>query len=256
MNAKQKTPNSELAAIILAAGKGTRMKSSLAKVLHPLRGRPMLTYPVAVAREVGAADIAVVVGHQALLIEEAVNDRDLAFVRQREQLGTGHAVLQARDHFRNFKGTILILCGDVPLLRASTVRELLARHRSGKAAVTVMTTLLEDPAAYGRVVKGPGDRILRIVEARDAREEEKKIREINTGIYCVEAPFLFEAVAAIDNNNAQKEYYLTDIVAIAIARGKRAQSFIAPDPLEVMGINSREDLEKAQSVMEKGQTNP
>ncbi len=254
MNAKRQTPNPELAAIILAAGKGTRMKSSLAKVLHSLHGRPLLRYPVAVAREVGSADIAVVVGHQAQLIEETMEGDDLVFVHQREQLGTGHAVLQARDHFRNFKGTILILCGDVPLLRASTVRELLDRHRSGKAVVTVMTTLLEDPAAYGRVVTGTDDRILRIVEARDATEEEKKIREINTGIYCVEAPFLFEAVAAIDNKNAQKEYYLTDIVAIAIARGKKAQSFIAADPLEVMGINSIEDLEKAERVMEKRQT--
>lgn len=251
MNLKIETRNSKLAAIILAAGKGTRMRSSLAKVLHPLHGAPMLSYSVDVAREVGAADIVVVVGHQAVLIEETMKDEGLVFVLQKEQLGTGHAVLQARDPFRNFQGTILILCGDVPLLRASTVRDLMDKHRTGHADVTVMTTLLADPSGYGRIVKGEGDRILKIVEERDATEEEKKIREINTGIYCAECPFLFEAAAAIDNRNAQKEYYLTDIVGIANRRNRTARSFVAPDFREVMGINTREDLERAEDIIKR-----
>lgn len=250
-NSKLGTLNSELATIILAAGKGTRMKSSLAKVLHPLHDRPMLGYPVTVAREVGSTDIVVIVGHQAELIEKAMSGEGLTFILQRKQLGTGHAVLQARDHFENFAGTVLILCGDVPLLRSSTVKQLLECHRSANAAVTVMTTLLEDPAGYGRIVKGMDDEILRIVEARDATEEEKKIREINTGIYCVEAPFLFEAVSAIDNRNAQGEFYLTDIIAIAIGRGKKTRSFVAADFVEVMGINTREDLERAEAIVKE-----
>jgi UDP-N-acetylglucosamine diphosphorylase/glucosamine-1-phosphate N-acetyltransferase len=227
------------------------MKSSLAKVLHPLHGKPMLSYPVAVAKEVGSGEIVVIVGHQADLIEETMNGEGLVFILQREQLGTGHAVLQAREYFRRFEGTILILCGDVPLLQASTVRELLERHHSANATVTVMTTVLEDPGGYGRIVKGAGDRILRIVEARDALEEEKKIREINTGIYCVEAPFLFEAAAAIDNRNAQMEFYLTDIIAIAIDKRKKAQSYTADDSLEVVGINTKEELEKAERILEE-----
>jgi bifunctional UDP-N-acetylglucosamine pyrophosphorylase/glucosamine-1-phosphate N-acetyltransferase len=246
----------KLATIILAAGKGTRMKSSLAKVLHPLHGAPMLAYPVAVARDAGSTDIVIVVGHQAELIEETFKGEGLVFVRQEMQLGTGHAVLQARDHFRRFEGTILILCGDVPLLRSSTVKELLKRHRSGHAAATVMTTVLAEPSGYGRVVKGEDDRILRIVEERDATEEEKNIREINTGIYCVEAPFLFEALAVIDNRNAQGEYYLTDIIAVTIRMGKKAQPFIAADSLEVMGINTREDLEKAEEIIKRRSKRP
>jgi len=243
--------SSELAVIILAAGKGTRMKSSLAKVLHPLRGAPMLSYSVAVARAVGATDIAVVVGHQAELIEKTMTGENLTFILQKEQLGTGHAVLQAREHFRGFEGMILILCGDVPLLRPQTVEGLMEKHRRSRAAVTVMTALLKDPSGYGRIVKGAGDRIIKIVEERDATDEEKKIREINTGIYCAESPFLFEAAAAIDNRNAQGEYYLTDIVGIANGMNLVAMSFAAPDFREVMGINTREDLETAEALLSR-----
>jgi len=248
---KPETRNSKLAAIILAAGKGTRMKSSLAKVLHPLHGAPMLSYSVNVARKVGASDIVAVVGHQAELIEETLKGEGLVFVRQEAQLGTGHAVHQTRDLFRDFEGTILILCGDVPLLRPSTVEHLMEKHSAGQADVTVLTTRLDDPSGYGRIVKGEGDRILKIVEERDATAEEKGIREINTGIYCAECPFLFEAVAAIDNRNAQREYYLTDIVGIANRRNRTVRAFAVPDFQEVMGINTREDLKRAEDVIRR-----
>ncbi len=209
----------------------------------------MLSFPVAVAREVDSREVVVIVGHQAELIEEVMKDEGLVFVMQKEQLGTGHAVLQARDHFRGFEGTILILCGDVPLLRSRTVRDLIAFHRAEKAAVTVMTTVLEDPAGYGRVVKDGGGGIVKIVEARDATEEEKEIREINTGIYCAEAPFLFEAVGEIDNDNAQGEFYLTDIVAVTLRKGKKACSFVAADSREVMGINTQDELEESERIL-------
>ncbi|MBE9546585.1 MAG: NTP transferase domain-containing protein [Proteobacteria bacterium] len=236
--------------IILAAGKGTRMKSSLVKVLHPLCGRPMLTYPVAVAREVGSEVIVIVVGHQAELVKESITDKELIFVEQREQLGTGHAVLQARDNFLGFDGTILILCGDVPLLMSSTAGMLLDYHFSGNWAVTVLTTVLADPFGYGRIVKGRGGDVLKIVEERDATLEEKKVREINTGIYCVESRFLFEAIADIGNKNVQGEYYLTDIIEVARKKGYTVGSFMTNDPAEVMGINTPDDLERASRIIE------
>jgi UDP-N-acetylglucosamine diphosphorylase/glucosamine-1-phosphate N-acetyltransferase len=238
--------------IILAAGKGKRMKSDLAKVLHPLCGVPILTYPIATARAAGAEKIVVVIGHQAELIRKRFPDPGLIFVEQTEQLGTGHAVLQAAEAFRDYEGTIVILCGDVPLLRPETVRSLYDRHRREGAVVTVLTAIPANPAGYGRVVKVEDGRVAAIVEEKDAAPEQKKIGEINTGIYCVEARFLFTAVAALGNRNAQGEYYLTDIVEIAFRQGLRTCSAAAPDAVEVMGINTPEDLETAGRRMAAG----
>ena len=235
--------------IILAAGRGKRMQSDLAKVLHSICGVPMLTHPVATARAAGAEKIVVVIGHQAERIRECFQRDDLIFVEQREQLGTGHAVLQARDVFRGYRGSILILCGDVPLIRPETVRALCQRHREEGAAVTVLTTVPADPAGYGRVIKANDGGVLKIVEDKDATAIEKRTREINTGIYCVENPFLFEAVSALGNRNAQGEYYLTDIVEIANQKGLRVTSLAADDPQEVMGINTPDELEKACGIM-------
>ncbi len=244
----------KFSAIILAAGKGKRMKSDLAKVLHPLCGLPMLTYPVAAARAAGAKKIVVVIGHQAEQIREQFREQGLIFTEQREQLGTGHAVLQAAEAFRDHDGTIVILCGDVPLIRPETVMSLCDQHRMEGATITVLTTIPENPTGYGRVVKASGGRVVKIVEERDALPEEKKIREINTGIYCVESRFLFGAVASLGNRNAQGEYYLTDIVDIACKNGLVAISCVAHDPLEVMGINTPEDLERAgRSMMAQNQ---
>jgi UDP-N-acetylglucosamine diphosphorylase/glucosamine-1-phosphate N-acetyltransferase len=209
----------------------------------------MLTYPIAAARAAGAERIVVVIGHQAGQIRESFKDQGLIFAEQREQLGTGHAVLQAAEAFRGYDGTIVILCGDVPLIRPETVRSLYERHREERAAVTVLTTIPADPAGYGRVVKEEGRLVVGIVEEKDATPEQKKIREINTGIYCVESRFLFTAVAGLGNRNAQGEYYLTDIVGIACDLGLRTCSSDAPDPVEVMGINTPDELEKASRRM-------
>lgn len=246
-----KTEEKMFATLILAAGKGTRMKSDLVKVLHPVAGRPMLDYVLNLAEHAGTSRITVVIGHQAELVEARYANRGLTFVYQREQLGTGHAVLQAAGAFEGYRGTILILCGDVPLLQAATVRGLMDHHRSSGAAVTVLTTLLDDPSGYGRVVKDDGGNVLGIVEHRDATEAQRGIREINTGIYCAENPFLFEAVSEIGNDNAQREYYFTDIFAIARRRGVRTASVVAPDPGEVMGINSPEDLARATEIVQE-----
>jgi len=210
----------------------------------------MLTHSLAAARAAGSQKIVMVIGHQADRIRALYRGDDLLFAEQREPLGTGHAVLQARDLFRDYEGAIVILCGDVPLILPETVRSLYDRHRSERAVVTVLTTLPPDPAGYGRVVTADDGGILRIVEERDATAEEKSIREINTGIYCVESDFLFMAVAGLGNRNAQKEYYLTDIVERARKNGQRVTAFPAADPREVMGINTPEELATASSLME------
>ncbi len=237
-------------AIVLAAGEGKRMKSSLAKVLHPVGGVPMLTHSLAAARSAGARRIVVVVGHQAERVRCLYRGEGLLFAEQHELLGTGHAVLQAREFFLDYAGAVIILCGDVPLIQPGTLRMLFQRHRAGGAAVTVLTTRPPDPAGYGRVVTAADGSILRIVEERDAMEEEKAIGEINTGIYCVQSGFLFAAVAALGNRNAQQEYYLTDIVEMAGRKGLRVASCSAADPQEVMGINTPEELAAANRRLE------
>ena len=246
---EEATNDKRVRTIILAAGKGTRMRSDLAKVLHPVCGKPMLQYSIVLARAIGSERIIPVVGHQAERIRETFRDPDLFFVEQTRPLGTGHAVLQAREAIRGYTGRVVILCGDVPCLRSETVQELLRRHRKTGACVTVLTVVLDDPGGYGRIVKTPDGRVRRIVEARDAAAEELRLREINTGVYCVEGPFLFDAVAEIGNDNAQREYYLTDIVEIAFRKGCPVEAFAVPDPAEVMGVNTRDDLARACRIM-------
>ena len=236
--------------IILAAGKGTRMKSGLAKVLHPFCGVPMLSHPVAAARAAGAGKIVVVIGHQAERIRDLFSRDELIFVEQRELLGTGHAVLQAREVFEGYSGAVVILSGDVPLIMPETLRALYDRHRSEGAAVTVLTTTLNDPTGYGRIVRTDDGRIRKIVEEKDATAKEKQIREINTGIYCAESRFLFTAVVSLGNRNVQAEYYLTDIVENAFNKGLPVATSSASDPVEVMGINTPEELEEAHRRME------
>lgn len=245
----KKDRKNNCSAIILAAGKGTRMKSDMAKVLHTLCGKPMLAYSIDVAQQVGAERIAVIIGHQGDLVKQAFQNQGLIFVEQTEQLGTGHAVLQARDIFRYYNDIILILCGDVPLLRVSTVQTLLNSHALEGCVVAILTTVLTDPTGYGRIIKGAKDgNVVKIVEEKDATLDEKKIREINTGIYCVDSRFLFEAVTIIGNDNAQKEYYLTDMIEIACKKGLNVISVLASNSREVMGINTPEDIEKASKA--------
>ncbi len=245
MNEQKKTTT----AIILAAGLGTRMKSDCVKVLHPLLGRPMITFPVALAQKSGAERIILVVGHQADAVRQSLAGIDLDYALQTEQLGTGHAIQQAVPHLQGTTGPVLILCGDVPLIREETIGELLLRHEESGAAVTLLTTHVDPPTGYGRIVRSPSGNILKIVEEKDAVDTEREIDEINTGIYCFDGAFLRTAVAALTNRNAQQEYYLTDLIEIARMEEKKVEGVVCPDPQEVMGINSRDQLAAAAAVL-------
>lgn len=242
--------NQELAAVILAAGKGTRMKSAQPKVLHPVAGRPMVTFPVDNARRLGCRPTVLVVGHGAEAVQAALDGHAVSFAVQAEQLGTGHALLCAREALRDFSGTLLLLCGDVPLLRDATLEQLVAEHHRNRAAVTVLTAELAAPFGYGRILRD-GDEVLGIVEEKDASEAQKAIREINTGIYAFEAPFVFEALTGVDCENAQREYYLTDVLAAARAAGRRVGAVVLEDADEAMGINDRVQLARASVVMRR-----
>jgi bifunctional UDP-N-acetylglucosamine pyrophosphorylase / glucosamine-1-phosphate N-acetyltransferase len=246
-----------IATIILAAGKGIRMESDLVKVLHPLLGLPMLSYPIELSLNgIRAEKTIVVVGYQAEQIKERVKDPRIHFATQEEQLGTGHAVLQAIPFLQAFAGTVLILCGDVPLVKVETLRHFIESFRRDGPALSVLTTVLENPFGYGRIVRGPGGWLERIVEEKDAKAEEKMIREINTGIYCANTPFLSECLKEIGQENVQREYYLTDLVEIAGKKGFKCSAHKVSDPVEVMGINTRIDLAIANEVLrqEKGKS--
>lgn len=238
-----------IAAIILAAGKGTRMKSELVKVMHLLGERPMISWPVAAAKHAGATRIVVVVGHQADKVQDYyATDDTITFAVQQEQLGTGHATASAKEALAGFNGTVFILCGDVPLIRQETLLAMLENHEKRSAAISVLTTNLDNPYGYGRVVKREGRRICRIVEEKDANPEEQEISEINSGIYCVAAEFLFRALAGLKNDNAQGEYYLTDIVKMAADENRLCLAYQTSDQDEVMGVNDRLQLAQAATI--------
>jgi len=241
----------ELAVLILAAGKGTRMKSDLVKVLHPVAGSPMLSYSLDLSRNLKPSRLVVVVGFQADLVQERFKAENISFALQKEQLGTGHAVLAAHPLLQGFHGNVLILSGDVPLLTERTIQTFVQSHQERQATLSVMTVELENPKGYGRVFRNADGSLLRITEDKDLKPGEERVREINTGIYCVDADFLFSALSYVTPQNAQKEYYLTDIVGQASAEKKRVFPFLVEDSLEVMGINTRVELAKANQAMKK-----
>jgi bifunctional UDP-N-acetylglucosamine pyrophosphorylase/glucosamine-1-phosphate N-acetyltransferase len=228
------------------------MKSDLVKVLHPLLGVPMLSYPIELSlKEIKAEKTVVVVGHQSDRIQEMFKDSKVEFAVQNEQLGTGHAVLQAVPFLQSFDGTVLILCGDVPLVKLETLHSFIDAYRENDSTLSVLTAVVEDPFGYGRVIRDPEGWLEKIVEEKDASQEERMIREINTGIFCVRAHFLMEGLKEIGKENAQGEYYLTDLVEIAKKRSLRCSAHIAADPVEVMGINTRVDLAVANGVLQQ-----
>lgn len=243
---------SRLKAVILAAGKGTRMKSDLPKVLHEIDGIPMVEYVIQAAREAGAEEICLVVGHKAELVQAKVGD-GVTYVLQEEQLGTGHAVKCAGD-FIGTEGDTMILCGDTPIITGRTLEELLAYHRLYAMKVTVLSTVLEDAAGYGRIVRDSEGNFLRIVEQKDASPEEQAIREINSGMYVFRSADLTDSLRKLTNHNVQKEYYLTDTIEIIDSQKQEAEGVVVGALAtertdETRGVNTVEQLEEAARII-------
>jgi bifunctional UDP-N-acetylglucosamine pyrophosphorylase / glucosamine-1-phosphate N-acetyltransferase len=240
----------QLTAIILAAGEAKRMRSSRPKVLHTLCGRPLVAYPVGAARALGAR-IVLVVGRGADEVRAAVSpEAATTFVEQKERLGTGHAVLQAKVDCGDGPGTILVLPGDVPLLSEATLRRLVDHHVTTGAAATLLTAEVTDPSGYGRVVREQG-RPVGIVEHRDATAGQRQIREIGTSVYCFDARQLWPALAQVTPENDQAEYYLTDVVGILQRQGQRLEAVVTEDPSECLGVNDRKQLAELAAIMRR-----
>lgn len=243
--------NSSLAVVILAAGQGKRMGNpNLAKVLTPLDGQPLLGYVLKSTKTLSPEAVVVIVGHQRDTVSEYIVGTlpSARCVTQEQQLGTGHAVQQTAPYLKDFVGDVLILSGDVPLLSESTLKALVKSHRSTGAVLTVLTTDLPDPTGYGRVVVGENEALKKIVEHKDANEEELLITEINSGIYLVRCADLFDSLERVENANAQDEYYLTDIAGILSEQGKKVCVFRTADWREVQGINTPADLAQASGI--------
>jgi UDP-N-acetylglucosamine diphosphorylase/glucosamine-1-phosphate N-acetyltransferase len=239
----------QTAAIILAAGKGTRMKSDRAKVIFELAGKPMIQRVVDTALQLECAKVCVVVGHQKDTVINAITPhKSLVFANQSEQLGTGHAIMIAEQSLKGFEGEIFILSGDVPLLKAETLSKMRTAHHRTGAACTVLTAVLDDAGKYGRILRDEAGNVTGIVEYKDATEEQRKIGEFNTGIWCFSAEALFSAIHKIDNNNAQKEYYLTDTLQILVSEGYRVNSVILDDLSQASGVNSQEQLTELETI--------
>jgi UDP-N-acetylglucosamine diphosphorylase/glucosamine-1-phosphate N-acetyltransferase len=242
--------NSNLGVIILAAGMGTRMKSDKAKVLHEICGTPMIQYVVQTASEVAGPHVVVVVGYQAEQVRRAVEDvRKAYFAVQHQQLGTGHAVLCAMPALPEAVKEVLILCGDVPLISKGTLDHLVSGHSGEHRDVTLLAVKVPEPKGYGRILLNAEGQLSAIVEEADADESQKKINIINSGIYVVNRAFLESALPQLSADNAQREIYLTDIIGIGYRENKKMGAVIGSDSNEIIGINSQEDLRRAESLM-------
>lgn len=235
-------------AVILAAGKGVRMHSQMPKVLHRVAGKPMIWYVVKAVKEAGIDDITLVVGHGRELVEETLAGEDLHFVVQEQQLGTGHALMQAQGCI-NPANTLLVLAGDTPLLEGKTLKKLLDFHRQEQVMATVLSGLLPDPYGYGRIIRQADGGLERIVEEKDASPEEKKIAEINTGMYCFQAGAVFTALSRVDRSNAQGEYYLTDVLPLLKNDGHQVAVLAIDEIDQIHGINDRIQMASAESII-------
>ena len=236
--------------MIMAAGKSTRMKSALPKAAHMICGKPMTRWIVDACIEADVRDVAVVVGYEAGKVRQALGD-DIAYADQTEQLGTGHACLRAMPHIPDGVGNVLVLPGDTPLITADALGSLIETHRAERNAATLLTAVLEDASHYGRVVRDATGAVARVVEAKDADAETLAVREINTSIYCFDRAELAAGLSRLSNDNAQGEYYLTDVIEMLAASGRRVGAVIADDPADTLGINNRIELAQAASIMRK-----
>ena len=236
--------------VILAAGMGTRMKSKMPKVLHTVCGKPLSKWVIDASKAAGADKVCAVVGHKAETVKEVLGDV-CEFALQAEQKGTGHAVMQAIDVIKNSKGEVVILNGDTPLITAETINKAIEYHKNNGNQATVITAILDDATGYGRIVRDNDGSVLKIVEQKDASEEEKKINEVNSGMYVFDAQSLVYALDKITPNNAQGEYYLTDTLEILLSAGKKIGGYAISDNDEIRGINDRVQLNEAEKIMQK-----
>ncbi|GIN93508.1 bifunctional protein GlmU [Siminovitchia terrae] len=235
-------------AVILAAGQGTRMKSKLYKVLHPVCGKPMVEHVVDHISQLEVNHVVTVVGYGAEMVKERLQGKS-DFVIQEEQLGTAHAVMQAKDALGDKRGTTLIICGDTPLITVETMSALMKQHEETGAKATVLTAHAEDPTGYGRIIRNADGDVAKIVEHKDANEEELKVKEINTGTYCFDNEALFEALDNVSNENAQGEYYLPDVIEILKAKNELVTAYSTEDFEETLGVNDRIALAEAERIM-------
>ncbi|MFH2044501.1 MAG: sugar phosphate nucleotidyltransferase [Pseudomonadota bacterium] len=244
--------DNQLVAIILAAGLGKRMKSDKAKVLHEINGKPMIMYILETAKKIAGDNIVVVVGNQAKKVGEVVsNDYNVTFALQKEQLGTGHAVKCALSFLPEYSKQVLILCGDVSLLSFDTVKKLYEGHIKSDRDVSVLAVKIDNPKGYGRIIMDEKNCVSGIIEEADANDEEKSINIINSGIYCIKRDFLEYSLNKIKANNAQSEFYLTDVVKIGYSENKKVGAMIGQDSEEVLGVNSLEELMVVEKIMKK-----
>jgi bifunctional UDP-N-acetylglucosamine pyrophosphorylase/glucosamine-1-phosphate N-acetyltransferase len=239
----------KLKAVILAAGKGTRMNSDLPKVLHQVDGQPMVHYAIQAAKDAGAYDVCVIVGYQAKMVKDSIYDV-VEFVEQKEQLGTGHAVKCALD-FIGTEGNTLVLCGDTPLVTADTLKALEETHRKQSNGVTVLSAILPDASGYGRIIRDKDGTFVKIVEDKDATEEEREVKEVNSGMYIFNSEALHASLDLITNDNAQGEYYLPDTIALIKKIGLRVEAMPVSDVNEILGVNTQEQLAVAEKVMKE-----
>ena len=240
-----------LCAVILAAGKGTRMRSNRAKVLHNLCGTPMLRLVYSAVAALEPEQVFVVIGQDAERVCGSLEGFPAYFVHQKEQLGTGHAAMAAGELLSQRRGHALVVFGDAPRIKAATLRKLVQHHRNSKAVTSLLTALAADPFGYGRILRNPQGKIEAIVEERDATPEQRKIREVNPGFYCFQIPDLIDALGKLTNNNAQKEYYITDLVAIQRQDGKEVEAVLHDDFEELRGINTRRELAELSRALSK-----
>ncbi|MGL4911129.1 MAG: bifunctional UDP-N-acetylglucosamine diphosphorylase/glucosamine-1-phosphate N-acetyltransferase GlmU [Romboutsia sp.] len=236
-------------AVILAAGKGTRMKSKFPKVIHKVCGKEMVNHVIDVCKKSGVNDIVTILGHESEVVKEKLPQNTM-IAMQTEQLGTGHAVIMAKEYI-NDEDTIVVLCGDTPLVKEDTLKKLFDYHVDNEYHATVLTTKVENPTGYGRIIRDENQDLLKIVEQKDANEEEKKAKEINSGIYCFNGKSLRESLDLLDNNNAQGEYYLTDTIKIMRDKGQKVGAFNGSTIEELMGVNSRVELSTAEQIMKR-----
>lgn len=238
-----------LATVILAAGKGTRMNSDLPKVVHLLNGKPLIVHVLELAENLNSEKIVTVIGYQKEKVIDVIRDYETDYAVQDPQLGTGHAVMQAEESLKDFDGDVLVLYGDVPLLKQETIKRLLEMHAQEGAGATILSAIFENPFAYGRIIRDENGNVTKIVEEKDCTEEEKKIKEINSGIIVFKGKELFKALNEMPASPVTGEYYLTTVIDMLVHQGMKVCAYIVENPSEISGVNTPEQLKEAEEIL-------